>query len=431
MVNRAGIATAVVLLVSMASGVLVAAPAPTGGVRIESLTHDARRPLRAGDSFTVTLRGSIGASATFDIFGVASDVRMREARPGVYGAQPAVYAGTYTVRPGDAARQAAVFATLKVGSQEVIASADRAITIDTRPPEITSLQPRPETRLANIRPNIVATFFDGESSVNPGAVRLLVNGKNVTAEASITETSVSYNPPVPFDPGPVRVELTVSDRAGNTERTNWTFTIAPSDDLIKSVTINPATPLKSGDVLTLVMTGVPGGEAAFTIEGLPSPVPLRESRTPGLYFGTYEAQRGQQIVGAAILVTLVKEGRRSTAAATTGVTILSVPPPAPAGVSSSRVIVAGARPATRIVLRGRSRPGYRILGRIAYETRAPLGEDQGALQEFLTRVGNDGTWQAAIGPFVPVRAARFLVTVVAIDPAGQQSPPVVIQVSPE
>jgi hypothetical protein len=192
MVRRAGIATAVVLVLSIGHGAILAAPAPTGGLRIESFTHDARRPLKAGDSFTVTIRGSAGASATFDIFGVADDVRMREARPGVYGAQPAVYAGTYTVRLGDAARRAAVFASLKIGGQEIIGSSDRSITIDTRPPEITSVQPTREARLTNIRPNIVVSFFDGDSSVNPGAVRLLVNGRNVTAEASITETSVSF-----------------------------------------------------------------------------------------------------------------------------------------------------------------------------------------------------------------------------------------------
>lgn len=424
MCSRVGIGAVVVFVFTVGSGAISAAPAPTGTIRIASLTHDARGALKAGDSFTVALRGSAGATATFDIFGVVADVGMREARSGAYGPQPALYAGTYTVRPGDAARNAAVFATLKLGGHEVVGSTDRPITIDTRPPEVTSLQPRPEAQLTNIRPNIVVSFFDGETSVNPSAVRLVVNGKNVTAETSITEMAASYNPRVPLTPGPVRVQLLVSDRAGNTERTSWTFTIAPSDELIKSVTINPTTALRSGDVLTMVMTGVPGGEASFTIEGLPGPVPMRESRTPGLYFGTYEAQRGQYIVGAALIANLLKGGRVSSATATTGVTILTVPPPSPANVSASKVVVAGPRVATRIVLRGRSRPGFRILGRIAYEEQNPL-------QEFLARVGGDGTWQVAIGPAVPLRAGRLFATVVAIDPAGQQSLPVVIEVTVE
>ncbi|MGH2405950.1 MAG: hypothetical protein ACRDGN_16050, partial [bacterium] len=275
------------------------------------------------------------------------------------------------------------------------------------------------------------SFFDGESAVNPGAVRFLVNGRNVTAEATITETSTSYNPQVPFSPGPVRLELIVPDRAGNTERAAWSFAIAPSTDLIRSVTINPTTALKSGDILTVVVAGVPGGVASFAIGDLPISVPMRESRTPGLYFGSYEAQRGQQLLGAAIRVTLVKDGRQNTVAAATGVTIVGVAPAPPTNITMGRAIVAGARPETRIVVRGRSRPGYRIKGRISHEGRVASGEDQGTLQELLARVGSDGTWQFAVGPFAALRGVRVLATVVAIDPAGQQSSPVIIELNPE
>ncbi len=431
MVSRAIIATAVVVLFGADHGAIMAGPPPPGGPRIEALTHTARSVLKAGDSFTVTFRGSLGGSASFDVFGIVADVRMREARPGVYGAQPAVYSGSYTVRAGDSARQAVVVATLKVGNQDVVASADRPLTVDTRPPEIVLREPIPDARLTNSRPNIVVSFFDGESSVNPGAVRLLVNGRNVTAESTITDRSASYNPQAPFSPGPVQLELIVSDRAGNTERTEWSFAVVPADDLIKSVTINPTAAIKSGDVLTVVVAGVPGGTASFTIGDLPIPVPMRESRTPGLYFGSYEAQRGQQIHGARIRVTLVKDGRQNTVAAATGVTIVGVAPSAPTNISTGRATVAGARPETRIVVRGRSRPGYRILGRLSYEVRVPSGEDPGALQEFLARVGDDGTWQFVLGPFATLRGGRFLATIVAIDPAGQQSPPVVVELSPE
>ncbi|MGQ0551157.1 MAG: hypothetical protein ACT4PY_15975, partial [Armatimonadota bacterium] len=302
---------------------------------------------------------------------------------------------------------------------------------DTRPPEVILRQPAHEARLTNIRPNIVVNFVDSESSVNPGAVRLLVNGRNVTAEASVTETSIAYNPQAPLSPGRVHVELTVSDRAGNTERTEWAFVIAPSDELIRSVTINPTVALKAGDVLTVVAAGVPNAEAWFALDGLPDQVPMRESRTPGLYFGTYEARRGQQLLGAAIRVTMVKDGRRSTTPAATGVTIVGIPPSAPTNITTGRGIVAGARAETRIVVRGRSRPGYRILGRITHDGRVPSGEDPGTLQEFLARVGNDGSWQFAVGPLAVLRGGRLFATVVAIDPAGQLSPPVVVELNPE
>ncbi|MGH2406269.1 MAG: hypothetical protein ACRDGN_17680, partial [bacterium] len=240
MANRAGAGMALLIVLVIGAGTIAGpAPAPpVGGLRIESITHDARSPLRAGDVLTVTLRGSVGATATFDVFGLVANARMPETRPGVYGAQPALYQGKYTVRAGEVARSAAVLATLRGTGQEITGAAARPVTIDTRPPEITLREPAPDARLTNSRPNIVVAFFDGESAVNPGAVRFLVNGRNVTSEATITETSTSYNPQAPFSPGPVRVELIVSDRAGNTERAAWSFAIAPSTDLIRSVTIN-------------------------------------------------------------------------------------------------------------------------------------------------------------------------------------------------
>ncbi len=421
------------LWLAFGHGPILAAPAPlppTGGVRIELLTHEARRPLRAGDRVTVTLRGSLGGSATFHIFGVVTNVGMREIRTGVYQAQPALYTGTYIVRPGDVARAATLFATLTVGGQEVMAASSRPITIDTRGPVITSRQPKPGVSLTNLRPNIVVNFFDGVSAVNPGAVRLLVNGQNVTARASISESSATYNPETPFRPGPVRVQLTATDRAGNTERIEWSFTIAPAGDLIKSVTINPGTPLTPGDILTVVVTGAPGGRASFAIQGLPGVVALRESRTtPGVYFGTLAVGSGLSAFEAPLLVTFEKDGRRGTAAAAVGVTIVGAPPPAPAIASPGRAIVLGDEPIARTILRGRSRPGFRILGRLTYIARSASGEEQGPLGEFVTVTGADGTWQVALGPLVAPEGAKVIATVVAIDPAGQRSPPAVMEVA--
>jgi len=426
MVSRIGVwLLALVWLVS-GQGIM-AAPVPlppTGGVRIESLTHDARRPLRVGDRVTVTVRGSIGGSATFHIFGVAVNLGMREIRTGVYQAQPALYTGTYIVRQGDVIRNGAVLATLNISGQEVMAASDRPITIDTRGPVITSRQPKPSAVLTNARPNIVVNFLDAVSGVNPGAVRLSVNGQNVTARASISDSAVAYNSEVPFAPGPVRVQLTAMDRAGNTDRTEWSFTIAPSTGLIKSVTINPATALTWGDILTVVMTGAPGGKASFAIQGVPGVVAMRESQTPGVYFGTLAVAAGLNAFEAPVTVTLEKDGRRTTATAAAGVSIIGGPPPAPTVLSSGRAIVLGEEAVTRTVLLGRSRPGLRIFGRLFFIARSPSGEEQRPLAEFLTVTGANGTWQIALGPLIFPEGARVVVSVVAIDPAGQRSPPV-------
>ncbi|MDR7428462.1 MAG: hypothetical protein QN160_12480 [Armatimonadota bacterium] len=423
-----------VLLTALLLGAnpLWAAPVPlppVGGVRIELLTHDARRPLRPGDRITVTLRGSAGGSATFHIFGVVANVGMREIRTGVYQAQPALYTGTYIVRPGDAALNAAVLASLSVGGHEVMGVGNRPLTIDTRGPVVVSRQPKPGVNLANIRPNIVVQYFDGISGVHPGTVRLAVNGQNVTARASISETEVAYNPESPFRPGPVQVQVAAGDRAGNSERVEWSFTVAPPGDLLKSVTINPAAPLAPGDLLTVVASGAPGGRATFSIQGLPGAVAMRESRTAGVYFGTLAAATGISLVDAPLAVTLEKGGRRSTLAASAGVTIVGAPPPAPVVTAPGRAIVLGEEPLARIVLRGRSRPGFRILGRLTFVARSTDGDQQGTLGEFTTIAGADGGWQVALGSLVAPQGARIVATVVAFDPTGRRSPPAVQEVA--
>ncbi|MGH2426025.1 MAG: copper amine oxidase N-terminal domain-containing protein, partial [bacterium] len=104
-------------------------PAPAA-VQITSFSHNAARALRAGETVTVTLRGTPGGTATFDIFGVGANIPMREVSPGVYQ-------GIYTVRPGDNVANAAIFAHLRLGTTAApLVQAGTPVTIDSLPPVI-------------------------------------------------------------------------------------------------------------------------------------------------------------------------------------------------------------------------------------------------------------------------------------------------------
>jgi hypothetical protein len=253
---------------------------------------------------------------------------------------------------------------------------------------------------------------------------MVVNGKDVSARASVTETAASYSPEAPFAPGPVRVQIALANQVKLVQQAEWTFTIDPSADLIKSVTINPTTVLNAGDLLTVVMTGAPGGEATFAIQGLQASAPMRESQTPGLYLGTYAARPQQRIIDAPVVVTLTKAGQLSSTTASVGVTILSGPPPAPTIRPSGTEVALGKRNATKMVFTGRSLPGARIQGEIAFATTEKLlsAEDQGPLGQFSTMTGADGNWRNAIGPVMPFHGAKLVVSVVAFDAAGHRSP---------
>ena len=420
------IAAAFILLALTQS--VAGAPASPPSIRIEAVTISARSPLGVGTRLPVSVRGTGGGSATFHVFGVVADIGMRELRTAGYQGLTTQYTGTYVVRPGDGVRNGALFATLAVRGTEVMAAGPRGLTIDGRPPRLMTRQPAPGARLANLRPNIALEVIDLESGMDPASVRLVVNGQNVTARASISETSVTYNPATPFRPGPVRLELTAADRAGNRLRAGWGFEVTPPTGLISSVTINPATALTNNDLLTVVVAGAAGAKGTFSIQGLRGDWPMKESGTKGIYFGTIVVLEQNALTGRALLATLEKDGRKSTVSASVTVTVLSRQPAAPTISTSVRALSLD-DPGARLDLSGAAPQGYRILGRVDYATQSSAIEGTGTLGEFVVLAGADGRWRTSLGPLVPLAQARLTVTVVAVDPAGRRSPPATLEVT--
>jgi len=89
----------------------------------------------------------------------------------------------------------------------------------------------PQEPLNDPRPTIRARFEEGSSRIDSGEVRLILDGKDVTANATITSSSISLRPSRALADGDHAVELSVADRAGNRSRASWTFMIdtrAPS-----------------------------------------------------------------------------------------------------------------------------------------------------------------------------------------------------------
>jgi hypothetical protein len=413
---------AAALLLPFAGRPAAGAPTPPPTVRIESITYAGQNPFGTGERLTVSMRATGGGAATFHLFGVTSDIGMRELRAAGYPALTTVYTGTYVVRPGDGVRNAGLFASLTARGVEIMAAGARMVTIDGRPPQVTARYPAPGAAVANARPNIAVTFFDAETGINPASVRLMVNGQNVTGRASISDTVVTYNPEAPFTPGAVKVDLAAADRAKNTLRVSWTFQVTQPSGALSSVTINPATALTNDDVLTVVAAGAPGGSATFSIAGIRGDWPMKESATKGIYFGTMVVRQSEPIINAAVQAVLQKDGRRTTLSAAVPVTILPSPPAAPSITTADRTIEL-ADPGTRLILSGSARPGYRILGRVDYESRGDGFDGSGTLGEFLVIAGADGTWRTSLSRLVPLPEGRLTVTVIAIDQADRRSPP--------
>lgn len=72
---------------------------------------------------------------------------------------------------------------------------------------------------------IVAEYRDDGTGIAVDGVTLLVDGEDVTDQATVSQNRLSYSPADGFEPGDHTVELTVEDLAGNEQSETWSFTV--------------------------------------------------------------------------------------------------------------------------------------------------------------------------------------------------------------
>jgi hypothetical protein len=194
-------------------------PQPQTGVRIASIDVSPDRPLRAGDQLYVTLRGTPGGLAGFDVGPYVTNLQMTETSPGVY-------TGSYTIRRGENFAGAPIFGRLNVhGADAPQAVSVTTVSVSTQPPGIVDFAPDDGSTINNPRPSIFATFSSGTDGVNPSSIHIELNGHDVTSSAVRTARFIDYNAGISYPPGPMHVTVRVSDQAGNTAVKSWTFFI--------------------------------------------------------------------------------------------------------------------------------------------------------------------------------------------------------------
>jgi hypothetical protein len=199
-------------------------PSPQGNasapvVSITGVTDNAARAFRAGDVLKVALTGTAEADAEFDLSDVFAHNPMRETSPGHYE-------GEYSVAVGTNLTDAPVLVRLSKDGLTALAEAPDALTIVTTPPSISDTQPADGAHINIVRPNIVASFSTvGDTGMDPDSLKLVVNGQDVTAQATRTAGFISYYPRMDLRPGAVDVKLKGTDIAGNELVYEWSFTI--------------------------------------------------------------------------------------------------------------------------------------------------------------------------------------------------------------
>ena len=395
---------------------------PSTPVGITSFTHDATDWLIAGDKLRLVLKGSSGGAANFEIPGVVAATAMRETSSGTYEATWTVPANANSVSGASA------IAKLVVGGQSLLIQAGTPISIDVSAPEVQNLTPLSDSSVAQARPGISATFNDGSGSgIDANSLKLVVNGKDVTADANVTGTFVSYRPGGPLPAGDTSVNLTVGDAARNSVTKTWRFTVREASQVIKSVTFTPQTKPAPGDVITVKMQGESGGKARVWFSA-PDGTKVREQAmqetSAGVYEAEYTVRRDDALSGFGVVGSLTtKSGAAYTMEAETKVGGLPVAAGAPKITSPAD----GASVTSPLTITGTSTAGASVRLVTTYSgTVAGLFGVSGTVNDQTATVNNQGVFKSSpidLGTLISGKDTVYAVkaTVVAVD--GTESNP--------
>ena len=103
---------------------------------------------------------------------------------------------------------------------------------DTTPPTVSNPSPLPNAN-AGPRPTIAAKFHDAGSGIDDSSVKIILDGKNVTAQATVGPEGLTLRPVEALAGGRHTVEILVSDKAGNLSNTlAWQFGVG---ETLKSI----------------------------------------------------------------------------------------------------------------------------------------------------------------------------------------------------
>lgn len=202
----------------LASRAAATAPANAGAVRVDGVESDANHPLRPGDTIHVTLHGSPGGAATFDIGSDVVGQAMQQRSPGVYD-------GSYTIPRGANFADVALIGRLTVGNVTAQAPAAQTVSASSIGPGIADFAPDSGSTINSNRPAVYAEFAADAVPVNPASALLWIDGRDVTSECVRTAQFIQYLPSYAYPDGRVHVTVRVADQAGNTTTKSWDFTI--------------------------------------------------------------------------------------------------------------------------------------------------------------------------------------------------------------
>ncbi len=200
----------------------VPSPMQPGVLAIESLTVTPIDKLEAGADLDFTMLASPGGQASVTIEGVANPLLLSETKSGSYR-------GSYTLRRTDKIQpNARVTGTLVASGRTLRIALNQSLVVSATRPVIGNLSPANGEKLGVSESISVSGTFDDSSGggIDPKSVVVLLAGRDVTGSTVITPQFFNYR--AALEPGNYPVVVTAKNRAGNSVRQSWQFTVIAS-----------------------------------------------------------------------------------------------------------------------------------------------------------------------------------------------------------
>ena len=414
-------------------------PAPKADPVITTLAVNPYRWIGVGGMLNIEVTGTPGCVASLSIAGAIRDVRLLEQQPGRYTGQLTLPAGELV------APAAIVVAKLVQGDRGVLHTGAQPVAIDLARPLVVDSLPVLDALLSLPPKVLIAVLDDGVGSgIDPGSLRLVVDGFDQTDDLTLADGLLTYRPDTPFGPGAHEAKLTFKDRAGNAALPfSWRFTLPASVPASLTLFHSAIRAVPApGEVLSVWLTAPAGGRAVCALgEGVTGLVMAEHQ--PGHYRVDYTVRGADRLTGAKVSVVFTGTDRRQTTVVATkliggnAATVRTPTPVTPGPAAVAPVFTAPADNAEvgdTIVCRGRARPLAKV--RLTIEARsqvAGLLELNRTLPEQTVEVKADGTWASA--PIALTKPsdlfkATFTITATTIDGPRTYGPTVVKVVRP-
>jgi len=139
-----------------------------------------------------------------------------------------------TIGPFEGGTTVSYYITAIDSTAQSSTSTEQSFSIeDTTGPSFTIISPAADSVISDTTPTIQVSYSD-PTGIDTTSITLLIDGTDVTALATITESQLNYTPSSPQATGSHTILVSCSDLQANTESVSWSYTLQTTE-LIKTI----------------------------------------------------------------------------------------------------------------------------------------------------------------------------------------------------